>query len=214
MDPITSMESAAPQRRPHSMADPAERRNEIIVTARTLYEDKGMAKTSIQDITATMGVARSLFYHYFADKDAVTSAVLDTYVADYLEALHYWNANRRVGDIDHALTSLVRLLRVALFEHNAFREAIASQENAALYLDFINRIADKTAEYFLQSTVRDYESRHEVHIEHRYETFYMLILGVIGYLRTHPTVDDQVIVDLIAQTLHMDRPTTSTQETD
>ncbi len=33
----------------------------------------------------------------------------------------------------------------------------------------------------------------------------MLILGIVSYLRTHPDVDDEVLKDLIAQTLHMDR---------
>jgi len=47
---------------------------------------------------------------------------------------------------------------------------------------------------------------HDVRIDHLYETFYVLILGVIGYLRKHPDADDAVIADVIAQTLHMDRP--------
>ena len=103
----------------------------------------------------------------------------------------------------------MHLLRVALFEHDAFRAALASQENAALYLEFINRVADQTATYLIESTVRDYEARHEVRIEHRYETFYVLILGVIGYMRKHPDADDALVADLIAQTLHMDRGSTT-----
>ena len=89
-----------------------------------------------------------MFYHYFPDKEAVTSAVLDDYVADFIEATHYWNAQRHPGDIG---------------------------------------------------------ALHEIRIEHVYETFYVLILGIVGYLRTHPDVDDEVLKDLIAQTLHMDR---------
>ena len=56
-----------------------------------------MSHTSIQDITERVGVTRSLFYHYFPNKEAVTSAVLDTYTADFLEAVHYWDAARRSG---------------------------------------------------------------------------------------------------------------------
>ena len=70
--------------------------------ARELYEEQGLSKTSVQDITNRMGVARSLFYHYFPDKEAVTSAVLDDYVADFIEATHYWNAQRHPGDIESA----------------------------------------------------------------------------------------------------------------
>lgn len=202
-----SSDMAHQTRRPHTVLDASERRAEIIQTARALYEEKGLSHTTIQDITSRMGVARSLFYHYFPDKDAVTTAVLDAYVEDYVEALHYWNENRRVGDIDHALRSLAHLLRTALFEKDSFRAALASRENAALYIEFINRVAEQTAQYLIDSTVRDYSRLHEVRIDHLYETFYVLIVGIISYTRRHPEVPDEVVCDLIAQTLHMDRGT-------
>lgn len=197
--------SAKPSRRPRAVLDAAERREEIIQTARTLYEEKGLTHTTIQDIANRMGVARSLFYHYFPDKDAVTVAVLDAYVEDYLEALHYWNENRRRGDIEHALRTITHLLRTALFEKDSFRAALASRENSALYIDFINRVAEQTAHYLIDTTVRDYQQLHEVRINHLYETFYVLIVGIISYTRRHPEVPDEVVCDLIAQTLHMDR---------
>lgn len=182
------------------------RRLEIIAAARELYEEKGLSKTSVQDITSRVGVTRTLFYHYFSDKDAVTSAVLDDYIDDYVEALTYWNEGRSEGEIDKALFSVIKLLRLGLFEEDPFHKALASQENAALYLEFINRVADHAAHYIIQTTVQDYAALHEIRIKHLYETFTVLIVGVIGYLRQHPDTDDAVIADVIAQTLHMDRP--------
>ena len=115
----------------------AARRCAIVETARELYEEKGLSKTSVQNITDRIGITRTLFYHYFPDKEAVTSAVLDDYIADYLEALHFWNEERRTGDIEHALESVVKLLRLGVFEHDSFRLALASRENSALYLEFL-----------------------------------------------------------------------------
>ena len=175
------------------------RRDAIVEAARQLYEEQGLSRTSVQSITDRVGVTRSLFYHYFPDKDAVTSAVLDDYIADFIEALHFWN--------EEALETAVKLLRLGVFEHDSFRRSLASQENAALYLEFLNRVADRTASYIVDTTVRDYGQLHEIRIEHVYETFYVLILGVVGYVRSHPDVDDEVLKDLIAQTLHMDRGT-------
>ena len=168
----------------------AERRADIVAAARELYEEQGLSKTSVQDITNRMGVARSLFYHYFPDKEAVTSAVLDDYVADFIEATHYGNAQRHPGDIESALSSVVKLMRLGVFEHDAFRRSLASHENAALYIDFVNRVADRVATYIVDTTVRDYGALHEIRIEHVYETFYVLILGIVGHLRTHPDVHD------------------------
>lgn len=182
------------------------RRAQIIAAARDLYEERGLSHTTVKDITERVGVTRTLFYHYFPDKDAVTSAVIDDYTQDYVEALANWNDERIEGDIDHALSTIVKLLRIGLFENDTFHVALSSRENAALYLEFVNRVADETTRYIIDTTVRDYADLHDVRIEHLYETFYVLILGVIGYLRRHPDADDTVIADVIAQTLHMDRP--------
>lgn len=182
------------------------RRAQIIAAARDLYEERGLSHTTVKDITERVGVTRTLFYHYFPDKDAVTSAVIDDYTQDYVEALANWNDERIEGDIDHALSTIVKLLRIGLFEDDTFHVALSSRENAALYLEFVNRVADETTRYIIDTTVRDYADLHDVRIEHLYETFYVLILGVIGYLRRHPDADDTVIADVIAQTLHMDRP--------
>lgn len=182
-----------------------ERRAEIIAVARDLYEEKGLTRTSIQDITNRVGVTRSLFYHYFKDKDELTSAVLDALVDEYVEALTYWNQGRQEGEIDDALASVVKVLRVGLFENSPLHAALTSKENASLYLEFVNRVTHHIATYMLESTVQDYGKLHEIKIQHLYETFYVLILGVIGYLRTHPDTDDSVIADLIAQTLYLDR---------
>lgn len=181
------------------------RREEIIAVARELYEENGLSRTSVQDITSRVGVTRSLFYHYFSDKDAVTSAVLDNMIDDYIEALTYWNEGRSVGQIDDALYSVIKLLRVVLFEEDSLHKALTSNENAALYLDFVNRVAHHTATFIIDTTVQDYAKLHDIRIEHLYETFYVLILGVIGYLRTHPDANDAVIADVIAQTLYLDR---------
>ena len=182
------------------------RRAQIIAAARDLYEERGLSHTTVKDITERVGVTRTLFYHYFPDKDAVTSAVIDDYTQDYIEALAPWNEERIEGDIDHVLSTIVRLLRIGLFEDDTFHIALSSRENAALYLEFVNRVADETTRYIIDTTVRDYADLHDVRIDHLYETFYVLILGVIGYLRKHPDADDAVIADVIAQTLHMDRP--------
>lgn len=201
---LSFSQSEDPARESMSKAARA-RYDEIVLATRALYEEKGLSNTSVQDITQKVGVTRSLFYHYFRDKEAVTNAVLDTYISDYLEAVEIWNQQRQVGEIEDALSSAVKLLRVVLFENDSFRIALASKENAELYLEFLNRVADRIARYIVDSTVVDYAIYHTVAIDHVYETFYVLIIGLAGYLRRNPQVDDDVLKDIIAQTLHMDR---------
>ena len=181
------------------------RRQQIIDAARQLFEEKGLARTSVKDISERCGMARSLFYHYFDDKQAVTSAVIDDFVNDYIESLELWNASREPGNIEDGLAGVVTVMRVGVFEHSSFRQALDTRENASLYLEFINRVADRMATYFINTTVKDYAENHPVEIDHIYETFYILIMGICGYVRTHRSVSDEVLRDIIAQTLHMQR---------
>lgn len=159
-----------------------DRKLEIIQCARELIEERGLAKTSVAAIAERMNVARTLFYHYFPSKEDLVAAALDTIVALIRDQLF---------DNDNA--------------HKPFRRALATHENASLYLRFINRVADASATYIVETTVADFGRLHKVRIDHIYETFYMLILGIVGYMRQHPEASDDVLKDIIAQTLHFER---------
>ncbi|MEG2006261.1 MAG: TetR/AcrR family transcriptional regulator [Raoultibacter sp.] len=181
-----------------------DRRDDFVCAARELFEEKGLSKTTVKDITEHVGVTRSLFYHYFPDKEALTSAVLDQYVADFKESVQYWNESRTLGDVQGALKDCVKLVRRILFDADPFRKDLASSENAALYLEFMSRCGATLSDYVTQTTVRDYQEHHVVKIEYVPETFYMLIVGLTGFLRAHPDADDEVLMTLIAQTLRLD----------
>lgn len=181
------------------------RREEIIRVARDLYEEQGIDSTSIKDVTEKVGVTRTLFYHYFPNKASLTTAVLNDLVGDYIEALSYWNDEREIGAIDDALKSVVKILRIGIFEKDSLHRSIIYDADAELYLEFAHLVAEQITDYILETTVKDYEKYHEVQISHLFETFYILIIGTIGFLRNHPDTDDTVIADVIAKTLYLDR---------
>lgn len=183
--------------------DTAKRSAEIVVAARELYEEKGLAHTSIQDVTNHVGVTRSLFYHYFQNKEEVTSAVLDQYITDFIEAMQHWHENRAMQETDEYLRSMVKIMRMVLFEKNTFRMALSTQENAALYLDFLNRFAAQGAEFMVRHPMVD-SSKYDPQPEHLYETFYVLIVGLVSYLRSHPDADDEVLTDIVSKTLRLE----------
>ena len=181
-----------------------DRRHQNVEVARSLYEERGLAHTTVKDIARESGVARGLFYYYFADKDAVIEAVLDAYVDDFIELVEHWNESRTRYDVQSALHDCITLMRRAIFDKDAFRHALTNKENAALYLDFLSRTAEAVARYVTETTAIEYGRFHHVRIDHIYDTFYMLIVGMIGYIRHHPDADDEVLECLVAQTLHLD----------
>lgn len=180
------------------------RREAFVEAARALYESQGLSRTTVKDITDSMGVARSLFYHYFSSKDAVTEAVLDSYVQDFLELVQNWNEARELHDIRGALHGCIRILRMGIFDNDSFRNDLISNENASLYLNFQQRAAEALAQYVTATTAEDYKREHGLRINHVYDTFYLLITGLIGYVRRYPDASDELLEDLIVQTLRMD----------
>jgi TetR/AcrR family transcriptional regulator len=180
------------------------RRDEIVEAARNLFETKGLGHTTVKDIAEAIGVTRSLFYHYFENKDAVTEAVLDTYVADFVTLVHYWNESRERYNVRKALHDCIKMLRRGVFDKDTFRMDLANDENASLYLRFYSRSAEALARYITDTTAVEYAQYHDIQIDHVYETFYMLIIGMVGFVRRYPDAPDQLLEDLIAQTLRLD----------
>ena len=75
-------------------------RQNILAAARSEFIRQGFEKASIRTIAANAGTAKSNLYNYFADKDALFSAVLAPVVADIragLQAAQAENAGKKKG---------------------------------------------------------------------------------------------------------------------
>lgn len=180
------------------------RRALIVETARMLYETDGISHTSVTDIAKSAGITRSLFYHYYSSKEDVTDAVLDSYVADFVELVGNWNAGRELHNVRQALRDCVRILRIGVFDNDSFRNDLATRENASLYLRFLQRSVETLAHYVTDTTAVDYAREHDMEIDHVYDTFYLLIYGFVGYMRRYPDASDELLEDLVSQTLRLD----------
>ena len=182
-----------------------DRRDDILAAVRAAIEEDGVSRLSISSITKRVGCTRSLFYHYFPTKEDAFDALIDESIDTFVEQLVEWNAQRIAGDIEGSLDSAAELLkRLILKRDDEFSQSLFSGSNSALYASFVHRVADRTARYICESTVVDFASSHEVRIDHLYETFYVLITGLIMYVRTHPDVDTETIKDIVASTLHIE----------
>jgi AcrR family transcriptional regulator len=59
--------------------DADERRDELLDTALALFLDHGYERTSVEQITATVGVAKGTFYHYFATKQELLEQLVERF---------------------------------------------------------------------------------------------------------------------------------------
>ena len=96
------------------------------------------------------------------------------------------------------------LKTLVLQQDDAMPHTVATGGNAGLYATFVHRVADRTARYICESTVVDFAALHEVRIDHLYETFYVLITGLVMFVRANPDVPEETVKDIIASTLHIE----------
>ena len=138
-------------------------------------------------------------------KQEVTSAVIDDFVNDYIESLQFWNEHRTPGDIEGSLAGVVTVMRVGVFEHSSFRRALDTRECVAV--PGVHQPRGRPHGRLLRGNHRaGLRAEPPIDIGHVYETFYIRSWAS-GLRRTHRDVPDEVLRDIIAQTLHMERET-------
>lgn len=181
------------------------RRDEILTAVRETVVEDGLSRLSISAVTKRVGCTRSLFYHYFPTKEDALQAALDQSIDAFMAQLTAWDDQRVTGDIEGALNSAAHMLKtLVLQQDDAMPHTVATGGNAGLYATFVHRVADRTARYICESTVVDFAALHEVRIDHLYETFYVLITGLVMFVRANPDVPEETVKDIIASTLHIE----------
>ena len=141
------------------------RRDAIVQAARKVCLEKGFSKITVSDIASEVGMTRSLFYHYFEDKEAVADAVLDNVIDEILTTLKQWNQARETGNVNKALDDIVHVLRSLIADESPFSNRMIQDGNAELYIKFIDRAADRIADYIAQNIAMRNSDKQEARTE-------------------------------------------------
>ena len=186
-----------------------ERRMRFVAAAYELFEERGISKTSIVDIANRVGVARSLFYHYFPNKNAITGAVISYRVDTFIERLKEWTRMQRGQDTYTSLVGVVGIIRSFLQGSNTLSGAVKREEDAMLFQRFAFESAACLADHFARTQNVKGSLVSISNVRHPRETFYTLSIGVISLLSREPEVSDEVIADVVVDTLHIDLSTSA-----
>jgi AcrR family transcriptional regulator len=177
---------------------------EIINVARDVIMTTGFDGMTISYLAQKVGMTRSLFYHYFANKDAVAQAVLDDEISQYLKRLKVWNDKRILGGISEALDDIVDVFFDTVSESSLFHRKLINTGNASLYIKFMDKVADEVSDFIGETAAKDFAQHHNMPITHVHETFYMMTVGLTSYIRSHPSADKASVRIVVAQTLHLE----------
>ncbi len=178
---------------------------DIMAAARELYEERGVAATSLTAVASEAGVTRSLVYYYFPNKQAVTAAVLDDYLEDLVESVSTWNELRSFGDTPSELRKCVAAFRRALYTASGQpRPMIAVLEELGVRDAFATRAVREIVACIQRHIVSEYTAYRTVEIQLVPETFGLLLFGLVGMMKAKPDITDDELALLIAQTLRLD----------
>ncbi|MCR3921031.1 MAG: TetR/AcrR family transcriptional regulator [Firmicutes bacterium] len=176
--------------------DPQIRKQEILETAMTLFEQNGIGKTSMSDIAKEANVTKGLVYYYFSSKDELVEAVVALFVRD---------TNQRLQQIveGSSLTFYEKLLQimtlyfVTIQEHLKFVEA--SPANAGIYELIKNSLSEsalvQTKDFIKQATEEGILT-----IDYPEYTLKILINGIAD-LYLEGVHNPKIFATLIEQTL-------------
>lgn len=177
---------------------------EFVTAAFDLFEERGIARTSIVDIAERVGVARSLFYHYFPNKNAVVSAVIEYRVDVFVERLKEWTYMRHGQDTYRSLVGVVGIIRSFLQGSNTLSSAVKREEDATIFQQFALKSAKRLADHFVHPNNAKGSLVSIADVQHPRETFYTLSVGVISLMSYEHDVSDEVIADILVDALHID----------
>ncbi|MBU2704005.1 AcrR family transcriptional regulator [Sporomusaceae bacterium BoRhaA] len=99
--------------------DPQIRVDEILDTAEPLFSANGYRKTTIQDITSKMSVAKGMIYYYFKSKDEILEAVIDRQISFLLDDI-----KQMVYSDDLIPPRKIELLVTAIFHTAQYKDGL------------------------------------------------------------------------------------------
>ena len=195
------MVDQAKAKRTYKFSD--DRKRDIVNAARDLIEERGLAHISNKEVAAQAGISRGALYYYYPDKNSLVEAVLDDYIDDLTEALELWEESRPKGMNRPAVRGSIELVKRLVNENSSLRQNLTETENAGLYARFSARAVERLVEKLDETTIKYYAEHYQIEIEHLPETFYILIAGLVRYLRAYPDADIDVLTEVAAQILRI-----------
>lgn len=124
-DPVANKRPSTPRRVLHAQHK-LERRRALLSAAGQVFGEKGYGAANVEDIVKLAGVARGTFYLYFADKEAVFTALVDDFMTR-LEGVVVSidvTPEASVSPMEQLRQNLTRVVELALNEPTWMRLAL------------------------------------------------------------------------------------------
>ncbi|MDO4538043.1 MAG: TetR/AcrR family transcriptional regulator [Coriobacteriales bacterium] len=180
------------------------RRAKLTQAASELFSEKGLPKTSINDITSRAGVTRSLFYHYFEDKQAAADAVIDDRVNEFVTRIINFSKEHSDISMDEFLLRVASFVRSYLSSNFELTDPVMRKYNEPILQGFTVSTAQRLSVTFMENKDVPHSFASQSHTPHPRESFYLLAVGLVSLMIRAPQTSDEVIASIIADNLRME----------
>ncbi|HET9955185.1 MAG TPA: TetR/AcrR family transcriptional regulator [Polyangiaceae bacterium] len=134
----------------------AERREQILKSAREVFARRGYHATTIDDIVADAGLARGTFYLYFDDKRAIFSELIERFAARITQAIQRIDPNDPERSVDLQARDNIRgILRTCLAERTMTKLLLTDVAGADPNFDQKLRAFYETVSQLLAESLKD-----------------------------------------------------------
>lgn len=126
--------------------DPGVRRQEIVDGARTLFQGKGFAGTSMADVMNHLKIARGTIYHYFRSKEELLEAVVEQIVLE--------EAGRKVAFLENSSGTAIEKMHALLksgslaSQNGELLDQLHKPGNVAMHIRLLAVSIQKEAEIY------------------------------------------------------------------
>lgn len=129
------------------MPSPVARRETILIHARRLFAERGVAATSVRDIAEAVGMLSGSLYHHYNSKDAMVDAVLVDYLEDLVTGYGAAAGGEpdpieRIGDLVQFTFNIAREKPEATAIYRRDGAMLAEQERFSYVADAAARIRE------------------------------------------------------------------------
>lgn len=176
--------------------EPEVRKKEIIQVAMVLFEEKGIMKTSMNDIAMKMNVAKGLLYYYFKSKDELIAEVIEAFSKDVNQEILEIMENK-IFTFYEKLSLIIGKFFTSIADHPAMMDI--SPVNPGVF-DFVKMKLSDVAIFHAKTLLKEGEDLGIVKIQYP-EYMLRILIGGIADLYVEGVNDPKILTVLIEQTL-------------
>lgn len=176
--------------------EPEVRKKEIIDVAMRIFEEKGIMKTSMNDIAKKMNVAKGLLYYYFTSKDELISEVIESFSKEVDEDILKIMDNEAFSFYEK-LSAIIGTFFTSIADHPAMMDV--SPVNPGIF-DYVKTKLSDVAIFHAKTLLKEGEDLGLVKIQYP-EYVLRILIGGIADLYVEGVNDPEIITVIIEQTL-------------